>query len=130
VRVRSVSHRRCVQELDARGHRWLADRPRRQGGDGLGPTPLELLLGSFAAQTAMGILDLAREKEWAVDAVEVEVAQAGPADGALCDLERALVIRGELDEAERAELEAEVAARWPRAAWLAPGELRDRFSYP
>ncbi|HEY7460624.1 MAG TPA: OsmC family protein [Gemmatimonadota bacterium] len=128
MRVRSVSHRRSVQELGARGHRWLADRPRGQGGDGLGPTPLELLLGSFAAQTAMGILDLAREKEWAVDAVEVDVAQADPADG-LRDLERVLVIRGELDEAERAELEAEVAARWPRAAWLAPGQLRDRFSY-
>ncbi len=79
----------------------------------------------------MGILDLAREKEWAVDAVEVAIAQVGePADGAVRALSRELVIRGELNEEERRELEAEVAERWPRAAWLPPGELRERFSYP
>ena len=131
VRVESVSRHRAVQELGAREHRWLADRPRGTGGDGLGPTPLELLLGSFAAQTAMGILDLAREKEWALDSVQVAITQDGtPADGAVRDLSRELVIRGELNDEERRELETEVAARWPRAAWLPPGELRERFSYP
>jgi hypothetical protein len=91
---------------------------------------LELLLGSFAAHVAMGILDLAREKEWAVDAVEVEIAQLGEAaNGAVPALSRDLVIRGELNEEERRDLEAEVAARWPRDAWLPPGELTDQFSY-
>jgi uncharacterized OsmC-like protein len=126
--VRSVSRQRLVQELAAREHRWLADRPRGGGGDGLGPTPLEVLLGGFAAATAVGILRLAREKEWAVDAVEVEVSQRGeeaPAD----EVRRTIGVRGELNDAERRELEAEVAARWPRDAWLPPGALLDKFSY-
>jgi hypothetical protein len=78
----------------------------------------------------MGILDLAREKEWAVDLVEVELTQVGdPTGGSVPGLGRAFVIRGELNEEERRELETEVAARWPREAWLPPGELRDAFTY-
>jgi uncharacterized OsmC-like protein len=128
--VRSVSRHRYVQELQAREHRWLADRRRGRGGDGLGPTALELLLGSFAAHVAMGILDLAQEKEWAVDSVEVEITQAGDASGGVPGaLSRELVIRGELNDQERRELEAEVAARWPREAWLPPGELHESFTY-
>jgi hypothetical protein len=78
----------------------------------------------------MGVLDLAREKEWAIDSVRVSITQAGtPAEGAVAALRRELVIRGELNDEERRELEAEVAARWPRATWLPPGELRESFSY-
>ncbi len=133
VRVRSVTRHGRVQELQSREHRWLADRAPGRG-TGLGPTPLELLLGSFAARTGLGILDLAREKEWAVDSVEVEVALAegggadDPAPGGA--LERQVVVRGELDERERRELEGEVASRWPREGWLASGTLRERFTYP
>lgn len=128
VRVRSASRQRLVQELAAREHRWLADRPPGGGGDGLGPTPLEVLLGGFAAATAVGILRLAREKEWAVDGVEVEVSQRGD-EVPSPEMQRAIGVRGELDDAERRELETEVAARWPREAWLPSGALRDKFSY-
>lgn len=131
VRVRSASRHRLVQELQAREHRWLADLPAQDGGNGLGPTPLEILLGSFAARTAIGILELAREKEWAVDAVEVEISGAGeePGDGA-GELEREIVVRGELNDAEKRELESDVAERWPREGWLSEGALREKFSYP
>lgn len=130
VRVRSSSRHRFVQELQAREHHWLADLPREAGGDGLGPTPLELLLGSFAARTAIGILELAREKEWAIDSVEVEVAPSRESADLLdADLAREIVVRGELNDAERRELEGEVTRRWPRADWLPGGEVRERFSY-
>jgi uncharacterized OsmC-like protein len=130
VRVRSSSRHRFVQELEAREHHWLADLPRESGGVGLGPTPLELLLGSFAARTGIGIFELAREKEWAVDAVEVELtASADPMDRLEGRLERRIAVRGELNEQERRELEGEVARRWPRSEWLPSGELHDSFSY-
>jgi hypothetical protein len=38
-------------------------------------------------------------------------------------------LEGALTDDERRELQAEVAARWPRAAWLPAGTLRDKFSY-
>lgn len=184
VRVRSVTRHGRVQELQSREHRWLADRAPGRG-TGLGPTPLELLLGSFAARTALGILDLAREREWAVDSVEVEVALVegsphddvpgagappddAPPDGAsganalpgdlppngapnasnahtspddapsagapdpsvFGALDRHVVVSGELDDDERRELESDVARRWPRDGWLAPGDLREKFTYP
>ena len=129
VRVRSVSRHRLVQELAAREHRWLSDRPRGRGGDGLGPTPLEVLLGGFAAATAVGVLGLAREKAWAVDAVEVEVSQHGDDETPGPEMQRVISVKGELTDDERRELQAEVAARWPRAAWLPAGTLRDKFSY-
>jgi uncharacterized OsmC-like protein len=139
VSVRSVSRQRLVQELEAREHRWLADGGAEGGSAGLGPTPLELLLGSFAARTAIGILELAREKEWAVDGVEVEVSQPagtwagggwlGPEPGPAAELRRAVVVRGELNAAERRELEEEVGRRWPRETWLTVGGLRESFSY-
>ena len=131
VRVRSVSRHGAVQELQARDHRWLADHEDGPGPNGLAPSPLELLLGSFAAWTAIGILDLAREREWAVDAVEVEVALTQAADeaGAGGLLVRETRVRGELDDAERRELERVVPDRWPRTGWLAAGELTDRFPH-
>jgi uncharacterized OsmC-like protein len=208
LRVRSQSRHRFVQELEAREHHWLADKPRGIGGHGLGPSPLELLLGSFAAHTAVGILDLAIEKEWAVDSVNVELAAAegdsggveedvagaqrtddgsrsrgenphsgggnprsggsnphgdregaqdgpdpsadtegahgdsdlsGDTEGAhggedtrfdpFMGLVRRIHVKGELNEAERRELETSVAERWPRESWLPPGELRDEFTY-
>ena len=136
VRVRSSSRQRFVQELAARDHRWLADKPRGAGGDDLGPSPVELLLGSFAARTAVGVLELAREKEWAVDSVEVEVSQAATggagepaAELSGAEVSREIVVRGELNDAEKRELEAEVARRWPRQEWLPGGDLQDRFSY-
>ncbi|MFN2433512.1 MAG: OsmC family protein [Gemmatimonadota bacterium] len=112
LRVRSVSRHRLVQELQAREHRWLADRPRDSAGGGLGPTAQELLLGSFAAWTAFGVLDLAREKEWAVDAVEVDVSateagvdrresDAAHDPGVAGGLVREIRVRGELDDEER-----------------------------
>ncbi|MBA2565873.1 MAG: OsmC family protein [Gemmatimonadetes bacterium] len=129
LRVRSFSRGHAVQEIEARDHRWLADLARGDGGHGLGPTPLELLLGSFAAHTAIGILALAREKEWAIDAVEVEVAQESGGRQPSAELLRQIVVRGELDDAERRELEGEVGRRWPRAGWLEAGNVRDTYSY-
>lgn len=121
-----------MQELQAREHHWLADKARGEGGEGLGPTPHELLLGSFAAWTAIGLFDLAREKEWAVDAVEVGISRADDGGNGFdprAPLLREVRVRGELNDEERRELEGDVAERWPRAAWLVPGELEERFEY-
>lgn len=50
---------------------FIADEPASSGGDGLGPTPYELLLASLGHCTVLTILLYARRKGWAVGGVSV-----------------------------------------------------------
>ena len=49
----------------------IADEPVNQGGDGLGPSPYELLLAALAHCAVLTILLYARRKEWPVEHVSV-----------------------------------------------------------
>lgn len=53
---------------------FIADEPARSGGDGLGPTPYELLLASLGHCTVLTILLYARRKAWAVGNVSVRAS--------------------------------------------------------
>ena len=49
----------------------IGDEPVASGGDGLGPNPYELLLGSLGHCTVLTILLYARRKEWPVAGVSI-----------------------------------------------------------
>ena len=108
---------------DDLGHVWSADEPANLGGGNTGPAPDRLLLGSLAACTAITLKMVATRKEWALAGLRVELAlnpEGKPAAGT--DIALRLVLEGELDEAQRAEL-LRIATRCPMHRLLT-GEVR------
>lgn len=60
-------------EITANSHTILADEPQSIGGDDLGPSPFELLLGSLAACTAMTVRMYAQRKEWPLEKINLSL---------------------------------------------------------
>jgi uncharacterized OsmC-like protein len=100
----------------------IGDEPVDSGGDGLGPSPYELLLAALGHCTVLTILLYARRKGWPVDGVAVRanherVVVAEEIDGELIrkKVERIvqeIALRGNLDEEQRARL-IEIAGKCP-----------------
>src|SRR5215216_6649149 len=53
---------------------FIGDEPVESGGDGLGPSPYELLLAALGQCTVLTILLYARRKGWALDGVSVRAS--------------------------------------------------------
>lgn len=122
-----------AQNIVAGRHRLRADEPLSiPGGEDTGPTPYDLLLSALGACTAMTIRMYAKHKGWPLEDVEVELrhkkihaedcADCETKTGKIDRIERALSLRGPLDEAQRARL-LEIADRCPVHKTL-HGELR------
>lgn len=109
-------------EISAAGHRLVADEPAGLGGDGLGPTPYDLLSAALAACTTMTLRMYAEHKGIALAAAGARVryarvhatdcADCESADSRIDEFRRTLVLEGDLDEATRKRL-AEIAERCP-----------------
>ena len=54
-------------------HHFLADEPKRVGGDDRGPDPYEMLLASLGACTSMTMRMYANRKQWPVEAICVSL---------------------------------------------------------
>jgi putative redox protein len=106
----------------ATGHTFLADEPTDASGDGLGPTPYELLLAALGSCTAMTVAGYARRKAWPLEAITIRLShdRVHAADCADCDqpasridrITREITLTGGLDDAQRARL-MEIAAKCP-----------------
>jgi putative redox protein len=74
------------------------------GGIQGGPNPYDLLSASLAACTAMTMRLHARHKGYPLSHVEAAVSYHHGSDGGRSYFERAIVLRGDLDAAQRSEL--------------------------
>ena len=110
------------QEIQAGGHRLLADEPVSAGGTGGGPTPYDLLLGALGACTSMTLRLYADRRQWPLQAVTVRLSHRRiHRDDCLgCDenelyiehVDRTLELAGPLTDEQRARLLA-IAERCP-----------------
>ena len=100
----------------------IGDEPTDSGGDGLGPSPYELLLAALGHCTVLTILLYARRKGWPVDGVSVRanherLVVTEEINGQLMrkKVERIvqeIALQGNLDEEQRARL-IEIAGKCP-----------------
>ncbi len=122
--VQSLPDYSLAHLLTVDGHALVSDEPDTEGGNGLGPSPYDLLLWALGACTAMTLQIYARRKGYPLleVAVEVEHDRVHIEDCSDCDntedtglievMRRKIVLRGELSEAQRADL-LRVAAKCP-----------------
>ena len=118
----SEGNQRFLREVASDDHAWVADEPKRVGGDNLGPDPYEHLLAALGTCTSMTIRMYANRKQWPLADVQVQLqhSREHAQDCEECDekpaqvdvLSRAIRLDGDLDESQRARL-MEIADRCP-----------------
>lgn len=98
--------------LTVRDHELLADEPGPEGGDDLGPTPVELLLASLGACTTITARMYADRKGFEVDSIialaKLEQTEPGTPAKIVLDID----VRGGLSSDERQRV-IDIAARCP-----------------
>lgn len=109
-------------ELNAAGHRLIADEPEDYGGTDLGPTPYDLLSAALASCTTMTLHMYANHKKIDLRSATVRVrhgkihakdcADCESDEGKIDEFQRSVTLEGELPEATRERL-LEIANRCP-----------------
>ncbi len=109
-------------EINANGHRLLADEPIAVGGADTGPTPYDLLTAALGACTSMTLRMYADRKSWPLEAVVVRLrhrkvhmshCQNCEESGKKIDtIDREIELAGPLDDNQRQRL-LEIADRCP-----------------
>lgn len=122
VLVRETGKGSFQQEVLSGGHRLLADEPVSVGGTDTGLSPYELLLAALGACTAMTIRMYADRKNLPLDRVSVRLhhekihaedcADCETREGKVDEIERAIELTGDLDDAQRQRL-LEISEKCP-----------------
>jgi len=120
--VVGIGRDRYRSDIWARGHRCVSDEPPSKGGQGLGPTPYDFLIGSLGACTTMTLRMYADRKEWPLEAVRVRLRhqkvhaddsdEAGKSSALIDRVECEIELHGDLSDEQRARL-MEIADRCP-----------------
>ncbi|MCZ6887084.1 MAG: bifunctional alpha/beta hydrolase/OsmC family protein [Gammaproteobacteria bacterium] len=128
----SEGNQRFLREVSSDDHAWVADEPKRVGGDNLGPDPYEHLLAALGTCTSMTLRMYANRKQWPLDDVQVQLkhTREHARDCEECEekparldvLSQVIRLHGALDVAQRARL-MEIADRCPVHRTL-EGDLR------
>lgn len=115
-------NRRFLRDIVTDDHAWLADEPKKVGGDNLGPDPYEHLLAALGACTSMTIRMYANRKKWPLENVTVQLqhSREHAQDCIDCEtksvqvdvLRREVKFEGPLDQVQRERL-MEIADRCP-----------------
>lgn len=116
-------NRKFLRDVHSDDHHWLADEPKKAGGENLGPDPYEHLLAALGACTSMTIRMYANHKSWPLEDVSVHLTHRrehlkdcedceGEKGAKLEVLAREISLSGPLDEEQRARL-MEIADRCP-----------------
>ncbi len=114
-RMKAISRRRdgaVGNDIEIRGHHLVADEPNEDGGDDLGPSPLEMLAGSLASCTAITMQMYADRKGWNIGEVTVGVDYQPAQRGAPTRFELVVELPKELPEDQRTRL-MQIAAKCP-----------------
>lgn len=125
VTARSVTSFRV--EIDAAGHRLIADEPVEAGGTNEGPTPYDFLAAGLAACTSMTMQIVAKRENIPLEGIEIKVlndrmyakdcADCMSASGYIHRFTVEIKLLGTLTDAQRARLQL-VAGRCPVAKTL------------
>lgn len=111
-----------LRQIVSDDHAWLADEPKKVGGENLGPDPYEHLLAALGACTSMTLRMYANRKKWPLEDVDVLLRHSREhhSDCEDCDaqpaklevLNRTIHLHGPLDDTQRRRL-LDIADRCP-----------------
>ncbi len=128
------ANRKFLRQISTDDHAWVADEPKKVGGENLGPDPYEHLLAALGACTSMTIRMYANHKKIPLDDIDITLSHSREhsKDCDDCDepsarldvLSRSITLQGNLSDAQRTRL-LEIADRCPVHKTL-EGELRIR----
>ena len=114
-------------EIDAGGHRLIADEPRDVGGTDEGPTPYDFLSAGLAACTSMTLHIVAKRENIPLEGIEIKVtndrmyakdcADCLSATGYIHRFTVEIKLIGNLTDAQRSRLQT-IAGRCPVAKTL------------
>lgn len=93
-----------VSFTDDLGHAWNADEPAEVGGGNTAPTPERLILASLGACTAITLKMVADRRKLPLTGVQVELQLNPGKPEAGNDIVRRIVLQGDLDDEQRAQL--------------------------
>ena len=122
VTVQYLTDYNYSQLVTTDSHSFIVDEPASDGGDGLGPSPYEMLLGALGSCTAMTLLMYARRKGWDLTECSVHLtherihaedsANAEEGTRRVDVIKRDISLHGHLDEEQKARL-LEIARKCP-----------------
>ena len=101
-------------EMEAGGHKLVADEPTSLGGTDAGPTPYDYLLAALGSCTSITIRMYADRKGWPLESVTVRLSQerihatdceeCETEEGRIDRIEREIELEGPLEEEQRRRL--------------------------